>query len=107
MADPVCPGGCILLDDRKGVEMDRDDSFWPEKLNRQQGISWPHGVIVSDGQDSQVNTLIADQAHVSKKPGIAGQVNLMLIKGGEQKNATDPTHSTIKKGRTVNGQVPP
>lgn len=66
------PGMLILGDQIEGVIVDWDDMFGLDQLNRSQGIRWPHGEIVTNGQNGQVDPFFADQAHITEKTGILG-----------------------------------
>jgi len=48
--------------------MDGDNVFGLNQLDRPQRIVWAHGEIVADGQNSQVNSLLTNQAMSPNSP---------------------------------------
>ena len=64
--------------------MDGDDVLGCQELDRPQGIVGPHGEVVADRNDGQIQAFLADQAHIAEQAGIASHVNFLFVVGGEQ-----------------------
>src|SRR5210317_598121 len=67
-----------------------------------QGVVGSHGKIISDGQDSQVDTFFADELHVVEQPGVAGVIYFFVV-DVEQKSAGIAAVGAIRQHGAVLG----
>ena len=44
-----------------------------------QRIVWSHGEIITDRHNRQVEALFADQLHIAKQAGVAGQIDFLAV----------------------------
>ncbi|VBB46099.1 hypothetical protein TRIP_B40026 [uncultured Desulfatiglans sp.] len=99
--DPLGPLVGVLADHVEGVEMDGDDPLRLEQLHRPEGVVGPHGEVVSDRQDGQIDAFLADQFHVVEKTGIAGMVNLPALDGEEEAAGVAAVGAVRQNGAVV------
>ena len=104
LGNVICPGRRVLLNNRKSVEVDGDHRPGMQQLHSQQRVLRTHGVIITDRDHRQVNTLIPDQAHVSEEAGVTGKVNLLPLECGEQEAARVAPVRTIRQCRAMQGE---
>ena len=75
-----------------------------DQLHGAQRILRAHGVVVTNGQDCQIDALFADQAHIAEQTRIAGHVDFPAAVGGQQKAGRIAAVGAIGQGRTVQRQ---
>src|SRR4051812_18857971 len=64
----------VLPDGREGVVVAGDDRLRADELGGAGGIVWTHREVVADGQDGDVDALVAYETHVAEEGGVACEV---------------------------------
>ncbi len=102
--DTVSPALRVLLDQRPGIVVHGHHILRPEQLHSCQGIRRTHREVVSDRQDGQIQTFVADQGHVPKQPCVTCQVNLLARVCCEQEPGRVAAVRSIGQTRSVQCQ---
>ena len=76
----------ILVDHFKRVVMNGHRLFGFDELYGVKGVIGPHGKIIADRQNCQIDTFFADEFHVVEQTRITGVVEVFSI-DGEKKTA--------------------
>lgn len=90
----------VLFYDLKGVVVNGNHDFGTDELDRFERVLWPHGEIIADGQNGQVNALLADELHVVKESRIASVIDLFAL-DGQQKTGRVAAVAAVGERRPV------
>ena len=78
------PGVGVLRDQVKCPEVNRYNHFRAQQLDGAQRVLWTHSEVVANRDYGQIETLFANQGHISKQTGISSQINGLAVAGIDQ-----------------------
>ena len=88
-------------DQLPGVVVDGNGMLGLDQLDCSQGVVRSHGEVVSNGNGSQVDAFLSDQAHVAEQTGVTGQVYLLLFWSGDEEADWISAAATVRQTGTM------
>ena len=102
--DAVGPEVWVLTDDGEGVVVDGNDAGGVDELDGFEGVVGPHGVVVADGEEGEVDAGFADEFHIAEEGGVGGVVDGGTVLEFEEEAGGVAAVTAAWDGRSVEGE---